>query len=481
MNDRLTLLEVNLEALDVSAQGKAFSDTPDSFCDLRDHVGKESRALACDLCNGELSDAQRRWEREFVARSRLELEALERKFTEWETNNTKLLSARKNLNEAKTRLQNATQHPEEYVNAWLLLIRAQAEFEATIARAVADEVPAPMREQIEEELPAEVREWLTQLPVQGHLMLSRSGLGADALARWLVQRQAEERRMPRRPELSVEEPAPYLWKDANASGEFTCPLTFRVTGASSGLHLKVRPDTARVNDPTLDGAVWTYSVEFFQSPKTWRGEPVKYTVVVECGEEPPLEKTVTIVSPYAIELPFGKIVRGEWLFWEATFCGNDQRNHRSYECKLNDKQIGSGELRSGETPSDKHLVPPNLERKTARIQLLVYDNDRKLVQQVLREEPVQESATVGLYRDKRRSNFNRGLAALALALIGGVAANRVFHLTFGSFEEYLGALLWGVGVSTGIDPIADGYKNLKKEITNLLPKRKTEDKPDPLA
>lgn len=74
--------------------------------------------------------------------------------------------------------------------------------------------------------------------------------------------------------------------------------------------------------------------------------------------------------------------------------------------------------------------------------------------------PIKPSAIVMIYQDKRRHTFNRRLAALLLALVGGMAAKRVFGLTFGSFEEYLGVFGWGVGVSLGIDPVANASQKL---------------------
>jgi len=84
---------------------------------------------------------------------------------------------------------------------------------------------------------------------------------------------------------------------------------------------------------------------------------------------------------------------------------------------------------------------------------------------------------VGLYRDKRRQNFNRRMAALLLALLGGMAAKRIYGLTFGSFEEYLGAFAWGVGVSVGFDPVVAATSGtldqLRSTVNGLLSWRPT--------
>jgi hypothetical protein len=81
---------------------------------------------------------------------------------------------------------------------------------------------------------------------------------------------------------------------------------------------------------------------------------------------------------------------------------------------------------------------------------------------------IKPSRMMMIYRDKRRHNFNRRLAAGLVALVGGMAARQVFGLTFGSFAQYLGAFGWGVGVSLGTDPVADGYSNLKTLLKKLL-------------
>lgn len=78
------------------------------------------------------------------------------------------------------------------------------------------------------------------------------------------------------------------------------------------------------------------------------------------------------------------------------------------------------------------------------------------------------SGMEAIYQAKRRHSFNRRLAALLLALVGGMVAKQVFGLTFGSVEEYLGAFGWGVGVSAGIDPVAGGYETLKQKVQELL-------------
>lgn len=85
------------------------------------------------------------------------------------------------------------------------------------------------------------------------------------------------------------------------------------------------------------------------------------------------------------------------------------------------------------------------------------------------ELQIGPSGMEAIYQAKRRHNFNRRLAALLLALVAGIGAKRIFGLTFGSFEEYLGAFAWGVGVSLGIDPAANGYQSLRDWVqTGLL-------------
>lgn len=81
---------------------------------------------------------------------------------------------------------------------------------------------------------------------------------------------------------------------------------------------------------------------------------------------------------------------------------------------------------------------------------------------------IKESRMVMIYKDKRRQSFNRRLAALLLALVGGIAAKRVFGLTFGSFEEYLEAFGWGVGASLGIDPVAGTVTAIQLKLGELL-------------
>ncbi len=88
--------------------------------------------------------------------------------------------------------------------------------------------------------------------------------------------------------------------------------------------------------------------------------------------------------------------------------------------------------------------------------------------EVSREFLIGPSGLQAVYRDKRRHNFNRRLAAGLVALIGGMVARQVFGLTFGSFEEYLGAFGWGIGVSTGVDPVAAAYDDLKAWAKKLL-------------
>jgi hypothetical protein len=77
---------------------------------------------------------------------------------------------------------------------------------------------------------------------------------------------------------------------------------------------------------------------------------------------------------------------------------------------------------------------------------------------------IKKAALVEIYKDKRRQSFNRELAALLVALFAGIAATRVFGLTFGSCEEYLGAPGWGVGASLGVDPAADGAQKIREEL-----------------
>jgi hypothetical protein len=82
---------------------------------------------------------------------------------------------------------------------------------------------------------------------------------------------------------------------------------------------------------------------------------------------------------------------------------------------------------------------------------------------------IDPSGLVKLYRDKRLHEFNRQLVAGLLALIGGIVANRAFGFTFGSFEEYLLAFTWGVGVSYGVSQFSPGYDALKRAVEKLKP------------
>jgi hypothetical protein len=83
---------------------------------------------------------------------------------------------------------------------------------------------------------------------------------------------------------------------------------------------------------------------------------------------------------------------------------------------------------------------------------------------------IRESGILAIYREKRRHNFNRQLAALLLALVGGIAAQKVFGLTFGSFEEYLGAFAWGIAAGVGAEPAVNAYDQLRTTAGTLLSK-----------
>jgi hypothetical protein len=135
-------------------------------------------------------------------------------------------------------------------------------------------------------------------------------------------------------------------------------------------------------------------------------------------------------------------------------------------------------LDPGADSVDCKFTPGNTGRRTAveffkegDWTVTVERNGSALAQRVLSVEP---SGMEVVYRDKRRYSYRRRLAAAAVAVAFGMAAKRVFDLNFGSFEQYLGAFIWGAGVSAGIDPTADAYARIRDWLSATLFKLKSE-------
>jgi hypothetical protein len=456
---------------------------------LWDHVDREGDALREDLRSGKLHDAEQRWHLAFEVTSATELVELGRHMDTWAGKAKTLLAriepAKKQLVSADEDLKKAPESPGLYIEAWLALIQAQAMFEAQRAERLADlakdyltaeEDPTWTSAALRPATRALLRwfrelEGLPGVPVRDidrNILEAFAALGSEAFPRKGVT-------------ITITESRPYTWR--NIGGEqVTCTLTFRISGLRETPDSDLNVEAERGQAVSRSGwtpvagreEIWETTVEFSLEADTWHGEPIDFKIVAVHEGKEVANKSITICSPYTIELPLGKgdIVADQWLFCQTTFHGSelDQRDHRHFKLTFNgdDFDDGEGDLRGGDTPSGRHKVPSDYADEPACIRLVVKSADGALLQKACFEGLARESPIIALYRDKRRHNFHRRLTALLLALLGGMAARRIFGLTFGSFEEYLGAFTWGVGAGAGIDPVAEGYKYLKEKVQELL-------------
>lgn len=450
--------------------------------ELRDHVKSESNALEKELRNGELGEAQQRWHRAFELGLGVNLAALRQRMNTWAKGDKvrleRLKPAEDQLALVDEYLKKVTESPELYAEAWPPLIQAEAVFVAEKAERLADEVKGFMKAARELEdakrdkrkpIPIEAIKLFAHVP----MLLRGREVYAPEVLKALVSLPVSFPPERVEPAIAVQESEPYLWGDIE-NEQVTCKLHLQARGFDEAPTLKPESGPGKFEPSRLEeaekGFDWAFEIEFTLQAEDWDGSPVTYVLEARCGDEQVVKKTITIRSPYTIELPLrkGDIVAGEWLFCEAIFQGPDPKEARKKHCYFKWEFNGSS-LESKETPSGRFWVPFDYAGKSAHIQLRVLSGGNTLLQKALFEGRVQEPIIIGLYRDKRRHNFNRRLAALLLALVAGIGAKRVFGLTFGSFEEYLGAFAWGVGVSLGIDSAANGYQGLRDWVqTELL-------------
>jgi len=126
----------------------------------------------------------------------------------------------------------------------------------------------------------------------------------------------------------------------------------------------------------------------------------------------------------------------------------------------------------GKAEFDPQEEKPFDPRKGAMTRVQFYDEGRWVVavednggQEIASYSVhVKPSGLTTVYQDKRRHAFRRRLAALLVAVVVGLEANRIFDLTFGSTAAYLGAFAWGVTAGAGIDPAAGAYEALKGKL-----------------
>jgi hypothetical protein len=442
------------------------------------HVKAESDDLDKELRDGKLGEANQRWHRAFEIALKVKLAYLRNRMTAWAQGDAVLLErlkpAEDQLASVDEYLKKVTESPELYAEAWCPLIQAEAVFVSEKAERLADQVNGFMKAARElkdakieerEAIPIETTKLFAHVP----MLLRGREVYAPEVLKALVSLPKPFPLKRVEPAIAVQESEPYLWSDIE-NRQVTCRLNLQARGFGKDptWEYKLVPGRFKPSQPTEGGKGFDWANEFTLRAEDWDGSPVTY-VVEASGDEQVAKKAITIRSPYTIELPLrkGDIVAGEWLFCEAIFKGPDPEEARKKHCYFTWEFNGSS-LEPKETPSGRFWVPFDYAGKSARIQLQVLSDKNALLQKALFEGRVQEPIIIGLYRDKRRHNFNRRLAALLLALVGGMAAQRVFGLTFGSFEEYLGAFAWGVGAATGIDPVANGYKGLKDKVQDLL-------------